>query len=57
MGAFRPSKKQITPAPPVGLAGPLGYTAMSEETTIPYLPSHELDSIQLKVLKRAFVLP
>ena len=57
IGAFFPIKKQITPAPPVGLAAPFGYTAMSAETTIPSLPSHDLDSIQLKVLNNALVLP
>ena len=57
MGAFLPMRKQITPAPPVGLAGPFGYTAMSEDTTMPYLPSQALDSIQFNVLKIAFVLP
>ena len=47
IGAFLPIKKQITPAPPVGLAASFGYTAMSAETKMLSLPSHDLDSNQL----------
>ena len=37
-GASGPISIAIAPAPPVGLATPLGYTAISEQITIPYLP-------------------
>ncbi len=40
MFAFGPISMAIAPAPPVGLAGPLGYTAISADNTIPYLPIH-----------------
>lgn len=57
MGALGPTRMAMTPAPPVGLAGPLGYTAMSAEITIPSLPSQACDYTQLSVLNRALVEP
>jgi hypothetical protein len=56
-GAFGPMSIAIAPTPPVGLALPLGYTAMSEETTIAYLPSQAYDCTQLRELKSALVDP
>ena len=37
-GASGPISIAIAPQPPVGLAGPLGYTATSDDKTRPYLP-------------------
>jgi hypothetical protein len=39
IGAFGPINMAMTPAPPVGLALPLVYTAISADTTRPNLPS------------------
>jgi hypothetical protein len=52
-----PMSIAIAPAPPVHLAGPFSYTAKSEATTIPYLPSQLGEVIQFRVLIRAFVAP
>jgi hypothetical protein len=57
IGAFGPINIAIEPAPPVALALPLGYTAISELITTPKRPSQEEDSIQFRVLKIAFVDP
>lgn len=57
IGAFGPINIAIEPAPPVALALPLGYTAISELITTPKRPSQEEDSIQFSVLKIAFVDP
>jgi len=56
-GALGPITNATQPAPPVGLAGPFLYTAMSAITTIANLPSHADDSTQLNELNRAFVPP
>ncbi len=45
------------PAPPDALAGPGGYTAASDATTIARRPSQARDSIQLTALKTAAVAP
>lgn len=45
------------PHPPVGLAGPFLYTAMSVVKTIPYLPSQTELSTQARVLNKAAVPP
>lgn len=57
IGAFGPNNIAIAPAPPVGLALPLGYTAISADTTKAYLPSQLLLYNQLIELKSAFVDP
>lgn len=54
---FGPINIATAPAPPVHLAGPSSYTAMSAATTIPYLPSQYGEEIQFKVLSKALVAP
>uniref|UniRef100_A0A2H1VLZ8 SFRICE_006473 n=1 Tax=Spodoptera frugiperda TaxID=7108 RepID=A0A2H1VLZ8_SPOFR len=56
-GALGPISIATAPAPPVGRAGPLPYTAISPATTMAFLPSHDDDSTQLTALNRAAVPP
>ena len=57
IGAFGPISIAADPAPPVHLAGPLAYTAISHATTMPYRPSQAELSIQATVLKSAYTPP
>lgn len=57
MGASFPKRIAIAPHPPVGLAFPFGYTAISVVRTSAYLPSQLADYIQFIELNKAFVAP
>jgi len=56
-GASGPINIAIAPAPPVGLALPTEYTALSAATTRASLPSQALLSTHATALKSAAVPP
>jgi hypothetical protein len=52
--ALGPTSIAIAPVPPVGLAGPLGYTAISADRTIPYLPISQINNIYMSLPSYAY---